>query len=142
MPTYTPPIPDTNKPSQRRIDEHAWREPWGAFRIVIVVLVIVIPLGLIWVSWQRPWLINDYRDGYHHGSLSHGEFRTDCARSAQRHYPEAFNPRGTPFTAWNPEVRAFTVGCQDATFGLSNAWWHLDSRLSRGSDDGSDGGSD
>lgn len=137
MPIY-PPLPDMSTAPQRSSGVHPWPEPWGARRIVIVVLVIVIPLGLIWAKWQKPWLIGDYRDGYHHGSLSTEQHRINCTKSVQRHYPEAFTPRGTPFTPWNPEVRAFTIGCQDATFGLSNAWWHLDSRLSRGSDGNSD----
>jgi len=138
MPTYTPPIPGMTNAPQRNRGVHPWPEPSSAIPIVIVVLVILIPLGLIWANWQKPWLINDYRDGYHHGSLFQEPLRTNCAKSAQQHYPDAFSPRGESLTPWNPPVRAFTIGCQDAMFGLPNAWWHLDSRLSRDSVENSD----
>ena len=134
-------IPDMSTKPQRGKGVHPWPEPWSVLSVVIVVLVILIPLGLIWAMWQKPWLINDYRDGYHHGSLSQDSFRSNCDKSAQRHYPQAFNSDEVP-SLWNPEVRAFTIGCQDAATGRSNAWWHLDSRLSRNSNDNSDYNSD
>ena len=98
---------------------------------VTCLLVAVVGIGVVFASYKKPWLMDDYRAGYAEGVRLADEQDTDdvtglCEDSMAAAY--GVPPEYDQFITPEPPS-AFFLGCYHAVGGVQSDWWNVSGYL-------------
>lgn len=100
--------------------------------LVVCMVTPALVVGATWVSYKKPWLMDDYRAGYAAGTREIGEVADPneaanrCAELMGSRYGSA--PKYVQYDTSEP-ASAFWWGCNSAVSGGENEWWNVSGYL-------------
>lgn len=105
------------------------RVPRWVLITAAIVLLPVLAFGGVWVSYKKPWLMDDFRAGFSVGedlkARDVGTKDDPCGEAmASRYGGEASYTYDTP-----EDQSAFFLGCTRGLFGARNDWWNVSGYL-------------
>jgi hypothetical protein len=119
-------IAEHSSPSDER---RRRRVPRWVLITVAIVLLPVLAFGGVWVSYKKPWLMDDFRAGFTVGedlqARDVGKRDDPCGEAmASRYGGEASYTYDT-----SEDQAAFYWGCWRGLSGVSNDWWNVSGYL-------------
>ena len=123
--TQTDVAPPPSAPTRRR-------SLWIGVVVASVVVVPALVFAAVWISYKKPWLMDDYRSGYSVGAGmsavagSPEKVSEKCAELMAERYGGP--PKYDQYITSEP-ASAFWWGCVSGTGGGENDWWNVSGYL-------------